>query len=491
MRLESRNRWRPRAYAIMALCAAAGSIQAQITTLASFDGPNGEHPMGLVQGADGNIYGTTYGKGVGYGIRSGSIFKITPGGALTTLDVFCPTSNCSNGTSPYAGLALATNGAFYGVTYWGGAYGQGAVYRVTPDGELTTLYGFCAQNGCPDGYNPRWNLIQANHGDLYGTTTDGELQGGTLFKVTLSGMLTTIYTFCSQSHCADGSVPNSALIEAYNGRLYGTTASGGVYNSGTVFESPRDGTVTTLYSFCRENGCPDGSDPAGILQAADGNFYGITTYGADGYGTVFKLTPDGKLTTLHRFCSQGTFPCLDGANPVAMMQATDGNFYGTTLSGGGQSQGTIFEITADGTLTTLYSFCSQGGSDCTDGGEPFAGLIQATDGTFYGTTTIGGTDTSGKCDDGQGCGTVYSLSMGLGPFVETVPAVGGVGSVVTILGTNLTGATSVTFNGTAAAFTVVRPSEITTTVPVGAATGTVQVVTPNGILTSNVWFRVR
>ena len=201
--------------------------------------------------------------------------------------------------------------------------------------------------------------------------------------------------------------------------------------------------------------------------------------GAHGHGTVFRITPSGTLTTLYSFCSQSA--CTDGATPYAgLIQATDGNLYGTTAGGGARNNdGTVFKITPTGTLTTLHRFCFQSG--CADGAGPLSGLIQATDGNLYGTTDAGGVD---------GFGTVFRLNVDLGPFVETLPASGKVGAAVKILGTNLTGATSVSFNGTGAAFEVVSASEISTTVPTGATTGTVQVVTPDGTLSSNVPFRV-
>jgi uncharacterized repeat protein (TIGR03803 family) len=139
----------------------------------------------------------------------------------------------------------------------------------------------------------------------------------------------------------------------------------------------------------------------------------------------------------------------------------------------------VFQITTDGTLTTLHSFCSH--TSCPDGSEPIAGLVQDTNGAFYGTTVSGGAN---------GDGEVFALSMGLGPFVETEPAFGKAGATVRVLGTGLEGSTSVTFNGTPATFKVVSSSLISTTVPAGATTGPVQVVTPSGTLTSNVNFRV-
>jgi len=187
-------------------------------------------------------------------------------------------------------------------------------------------------------------------------------------------------------------------------------------------------------------------------------------------GTIFKITPSGKLTSLHSF--DGT----DGANlQAALVQGTDGNFYGTTYGGGEFGDGTIFQITPSGTLTSLYSFSSDNGYNSR------SALVQDTNGEFYGTTWYGGID---------GDGTYLILSVGLGPFVGTLPTSGNVGTAVKILGTNLTGATTVTFNGTVAAFTVVSSSEITTTVPAAATSGTVKVTTPSGTLSSDVPFRV-
>jgi uncharacterized repeat protein (TIGR03803 family) len=321
-----------------------------------------------------------------------------------------------------------------------------------------------------------------------------------IFKITPSGTLTTLYEFCSQTNCnaPDGQFPEAALVQAPNGDFYGTTESGGAYGAGMVFKITPHGTLTTLYSFCEaEPECTDGANPFGALvQATNGDFFG-TTYGGGGNctypcgGTVFKITPSGTLTTLYRFCSQSG--CPDGANPRAgLIQASDGNFYGTTQLGGNNTDypciddegcGTLFKISPDGTLTTLYSFT--GGAD---GLEPFAGLIQGTDGYFYGTTYRGG-DLEAPCT--LGCGTIFSLSVGLGPFVETQTTSGQVGAVVRILGNNLTGATSVTFNGSPAAFTVNSSgTSIVTKVPDGATTGPVQVVTPSGTLSNNTPFRV-
>ena len=476
--------------------ALSGALRAQtFTTLTRFDGTNGANPQaGLVQATNGNLYGTTY-----YGgatdcapFGCGTVFKISTTGTLSPLHSFCSESGCTDGENPSAGLVQATNGYLYGTTIFGGANSEGTVFKITPSGALTTLYSFCPQADCADGRLPYAGLVQATNGYLYGTTESGGANGGgTVFRITPSGTLTTLYSFCPQSQCPDGEGPLAGLVQDTNGYLYGTTTSGGVNGYGTVFKITPSGTLTTLYSFCSQPNCTDGEKSyAALIQATNGDLYG-TTYdgGANGTGgTVFRITPSGTLTTLHSFCSEGTNPdCTDGENPEAgLFQGTDGNLYGTTSGGGANGVGTVFKITPSGTLTTLYSFCPGANTvGCTDGEGPLAGLVQDTNGTFYGTTSAGGATPDGLYD-----GVVFSLSVGLGPFVETQPASGKVGEAVKILGTDLTGATSVTFNGTAAALTVVQPSEISTTVPTGATTGTVEVVTPGGTLSSNVPFRV-
>jgi uncharacterized repeat protein (TIGR03803 family) len=355
----------------------------------------------------------------------------------------------------------------------GGANNGGTIFKITPSGTLTTLYSFCPQSGCTDGEYPYAGLVQATNGDFYGTTDSGGGDGyGTVFKITPSGTLTTLHSFCSQGvypDCTDGEYPEAPLVQATNGDLYGTASSGGASGNGTVFKITPSGTLTTLHTFA---GYPtDGSySTAGLVQATNGDLYGTAEYGGvncgdiGGCGTVFKITPGSTLTTLYSFCSQGGIDCTDGDSPDGgLVQATDGNFYGTTQEGVANGTtiggcGTIFKITPSATLTTLYSFCSQ--PNCTDGNSPYTGLVQATNGHFYGTTGYGGT--SSACNNGSGCGTVFGLSVGLGPFVETQTTSGEVGEVVRILGTDLTGATS----------------------------GKVQVVTPSGTLSSNVPFRV-
>jgi uncharacterized repeat protein (TIGR03803 family) len=472
---------------LMTLAVAIASPAQTFKSLFSFDGTDGVgNEAALVQATDGNFYGTTAGGGTNGDY--GTVFKITTSGGLTTLYNFCSQPGCSDGADPFSGLLVqGTDGNFYGTTELGGLTNGdcilrscGTVFKITPSGTLTTLYDFCSQPACADGDEPRAGLVQGTDGNFYGTTQGGGTarQGGsafgTVFKITPSGTLTTVYSFCSQTLCTDGDFPTAGLIQASDGNFYGTNY-GGVYGDGTVFKVTPRGTLTTLVSF---DGT-DGNYPyAGVTQGTDGNFYGTTYYGgtkcgggSGGCGTVYKITPSGTLTTLYSFGS--------GHPEEGLVQATDGNFYGTTHTGGASGDGTIFKITSSGALTTLYTFCSQ--SSCTDGGTPTTALVQDTDGKLYGTTTGGGTN---------GYGTVFSLSVGLSPFVETQPASGKVGAAVKILGGKLEGATAVTFNGTAASFTVTSNSLISAIVPAGATTGPVQVVKPGGTVNSNVNFQV-
>ena len=434
------------------------------TMLANFNGANGANPqsVSLVQGTDGSLYGTTNNGGA-YGY--GTVFKVSPSGTVTTLYSF----RLTDGALPVSGLVLATDEDFYGTTFEGGTHRKGTVFKITSGGKLKVLHSF---GGDPtEGANPRAALVQGTDGNFYGTTeAGGTSNGGTVFKITPGGVFTTLHSFYS----TDGNYLVAALVQATDGDFYGTTDGGGTNNNGTIFKITSAGTLTTLHSFDDNT---EGAGPlGGLVQASNGNFYGTTEYGpVNGYGTVFKITPSGTLTTLHSFDS------ADGAYPYAgLVLGTDGSFYGTTNEGGASGActygcGTVFKIAPGNTLTTLHSF------DSADGAWPFGVTVQATNGTFYGTTYEGGSN---------GYGTVFSLDEGLGPFVKTLPIARRVGQGVIILGNNLNGSTRVSFNGTPAVFTVVSSTEIATTVPYGATTGNVQVVTPGGTLTSNVPFRV-
>jgi uncharacterized repeat protein (TIGR03803 family) len=379
--------------------AAAVPLAAQAThqTLVRFDQRHGSYPYAtLVQAADGNFYGTTSQGGhqtcePPAGGGCGLIFKITPEGKLTPVHGF----NGTNGAFPFAKLVQATDGNLYGTTSGGGNQscqdGCGTVFKITLGGTLTSLHSF----DDTDGYYPTV-LLQADDGNFYGTTYLGGTDStGTVFRITSEGELTTLHNF---QQTTDGFGPN-ALIQATDGNLYGTAQSGGLNTGGTFFKITLGGVFTRLWNF--DN---NASPSAGLVQASDGDFYGVTlgdgTYGG---GTFYKITSEGAITILRNFKAG------DPENPYAgLIQATDGDFYGTSVYGGSTNClagcGTVFRLNAKGRLNILYSF------DRTNGYYPAGGLVQATDKTFYGTTVYGGGNQS--CQDG--CGTVFSLSLGLG-----------------------------------------------------------------------------
>lgn len=496
---------------IMALAVAVAAGAQTVSTVAVFDGKNGNDPMGtLMQGLDGNLYGTTEYGGRG---QIGNVFQLSPQGVLDNVHSLCPKyPECMDGAVPWGGLVLATNGNYYGTTtdaFWSNNVFPGTVFELEPGGEFKTLLFFTGANG----EIPLSSLVQARDGNLYGTgNAGGDHSEGTVFKMTLSGELTTLYSFCAKQNCADGEFPN-AITQGRDGNFYGTTLYGGTGaycassgTCGTVFKITPGGKLTTLYSFCSLQNCADGAFPTGnVIQGEDGNLYGATDSGGTGQycvpstpvytcGTFFKLTPDGILTTLYSFCSVGA-NCLDGSSAYGgIVEGTDGNFYGTTWQGGMNSSrfcfngnsgcGTVYRVTPAGVMTTVYNFCSA--PECADGFKPLGRMMQATNGLIYGTTYYGG-----NAAISGGVGTVFSIDAGMRPFVQPVVNAGVVGTDLIILGNNLTASSAVRFGGVpAATFTVVSSTEITATVPAGAKSGRITVTTPGGTLKSNGPFYV-
>jgi uncharacterized repeat protein (TIGR03803 family) len=460
------NRWKI-VSATLILFAAIGASAQTFTTLVNFYGANGSYPLGyLVQGTDGNFYGVTNGGGAA---NYGTVFRLTPAGQLTTIYSFCTQPNCADGTYPEAGLLLMPDGIFYGTTAYGGdptcvaPYGCGTIFKITQQGVLTTVHTFEST----DGAVPWAGLVEAG-GIFYGTTSAGGevpcnsfTRGcGTVFKMTTGGVLTTLHTFDYD----DGAYSVATLVEATNGDFYGTTNRGGnsgcfgLLSCGTVFKITPSGSLTTLSRF-GTGGAPD----APMVQATDGNLYG-TTFD----GSIFKLSPAGKISVAYQFSggSEG------GVIPAGIIQATDGNLYGSTVFGGSNNYGSLYQFALSGSLADLHDF------DSADGYGPQP-LLQSTNGNFYGAAGYGGA---------SDYGTLFRLSMGLAPFVSFTNSLGRPGQAVGILGQGFAGTTSVSFNGISATFKVHSGTFLVATVPTGVTSGYVTVNTPSGTLTSNVPF---
>lgn len=366
------------------------------TVLYSFTGgDDGADPTtALIEGSDGSLYGTT--SAAGANGSGGTAFKITTAGALTVLHSFINDS-FSDGSGP-SSLIQGADGNFYGATVYGGATGNGSVFKITPTGTETILHSFVNGNG--DGFSPGGSLIQASNGSFYGTASYGGANGdGAVYEITPLGAESVLYSF--NASAGDGFRPGSGVIQASDGNLYGTTPGNGsnVNTSyGAVFKVTLSGQESLLYTFHGITAA-DGQLPvAGLVQGADGNLYGTTSEGGSGIsGTAFKLTLAGVETVLNNFNAGGS-TSVNGYSPVAsLIQASDGNLYGITNLGGANDDGTVFQVTPQGVSTLVYGFGGSSG----DGAGPAAHLIQASDGNLYGTTHGGGA---------YGYGTIFKIT---------------------------------------------------------------------------------
>ena len=379
------------------LVVSSGATQAPGETVLHIfgSGADGATPDSVIQGKDGNFYGvTTNGGTYGYG----TVFEITPAGVETVLYSFGATvvsgGFFDDGESP-SGIMQANDGNFYVTCEGGGKHGYGSIVKLTPAGAESLLYSF--SDGSDGGY-PTGALTQATDGNFYGTASAGGASGqGAVFKMSPSGSESAIYSFTAG---ADGSSPIQGLIQATDGNLYGITYGSGANGWGTVFRVTLAGSESVVYAFT--NGS-EGSFPRfGVIQGTDGNLYGMTEQGGqyfqNGGGTLFKLTLGGALTVVHSFGAQGDANLPFGA----LVQGRDGSFYGTTTTDSTTlGKGTVFKVTPTGVETILYSF--NGGAQ--DGDEPGGPLIQGNDGALYGTTQFGGSSS------GLGSGVVFKIVL--------------------------------------------------------------------------------
>ncbi len=429
------------------LVLSCASLSAQVVTkLVTFHQGNGSFPAGvLVQGRNGNLYGTTALGGTNDG---GTVFEMTSTGKFKTIYDFSDYI----GYEP-TGLLLNTDGNYYGITMLGGPSGEGTIFKISQTGYLTPLYNF--HGG--DGSYPN-SFVAGPVADFYGTTEYAGSARTYFFRISPSGEFANV-------NCSI--VRPLSLALGIDGNFYGTAVGsvGGGY--GLIFEMKPDGSCFTLYNFNGTNG----SVPDLLTMGSDGAFYG-TTYlnGNPTISTLFKLTENGKFTNIS---SSGTQISIG----ASMTYGSDGNFYGPTALGGEYDAGEVFEVTPSGYFTLLGSF---GQND--DGYDTELPLTQHTSGIFFGPSFKGG-----KQEEGD----LYSLNVSLQPFVTFVRGFGKAGISAQLLGQGFTGATGVSFNGIlVTSFKVLSDTFMTAVVPAGATTGPVTITTPGGVLNSNVNFQV-
>ncbi|HLV81249.1 MAG TPA: choice-of-anchor tandem repeat GloVer-containing protein [Chthonomonadaceae bacterium] len=446
------------------------------TVLHAFDGPpsggaNGYHPVGgLVKGLDGNFYGTTWHGGTN---STGTVFQVSPSGAFTILHQFSGSITSSDGAYPYGGLTLGNDGGFYGTTFAGGAYGKGTIYRITSGGDFVPLHSFNPGNN--EGQQAG-TLTLGSDGNFYGVTeSGGDFNNGTIFQITPSGAFTTLhslaaYDYTSQSY-PEGLSPLGTLAEGCDGSFYGTTAWGGGSGNGagTVFKITTSGAYSVLYAFDPSNGM-DGETPVGgMVQSANGSFYGTCSQGGAYYdGTVFKITSGGAETTVHAFNGS------DGFDPAAsLIRGIDGNLYGTTA--GASENGNIFQIAPNDTVTSIYTFPGS-----PKGSGPTGSFWQDANGAFYGTTEYGGT---------YGVGEVYAVQVSIPtPVLKSLsPAsidAGGPAFTLLVKGSSFANNSLVNWNASPLTTTYVSATELKAAVPASliASPGAahVTVATPGG-----------
>ena len=448
---------------VITLSLAAVPAQAQVPTPTILYGfqnapTDARTPYGnMAQGRDGNLYGTGLNAGAN---NTGGVWRITPSGTETVL-VFFPSTyvNCK-------GLTLGMDGNFYGICTNGGTHNGGLIYRVTPAGVLTDLhdFDFSAQDCCP--LAPP---VLGTDGNFYGSTGDPNAGADNIYRITPAGVYKNLKTLSGGY-----SIPSTVHFGS-DGNLYGTTQTAPVFgNRGAVVRITTAGAIKTVYGFVDTTGSFPNS---GVIQGTDGKLYGTTSFGAaNGNGGIYKVTTGGAFTLLHS-TDNPTGP----ANWNDLLQATNGNFFGAAEGGGSGNMGGLYELTSAGVFSS-FLFTNQNAT----GSQPFAPLMQHTNGTVFGTNSVGGSPF-------PTAGTFFSLNIGAAPFISLVSPIpaGKLGSQIGILGQGFSSSSVVKFGGTTATTkTLTGTTFILATVPAGAHTGTVTVTTGTSTLTSTKTFKV-
>lgn len=545
--ISSTNCWLQAAMLTAVMLWLVSAAAAQYTPVGLYNYPNTDNNTSgitpssfLAQGPDGNFYDTIFSNG---DFNQGSVYTISLSGDYTLLYSFCAEGgNCLvTGSAPEGGVTLGSDGNFYGTTNGGGTGISGTVFKITPAGKLTTLYSFPSDTA--EGVNPVFPVFEATNGDFYGVTSAGGANGnGVLFRITSAGKYALLASF---HDLVNGYNPNLP-VQGTDGNFYGTTHNGGPNSGccGTVYKSTAAGKITVLYTFPSGQGSPVGQ----LVQGADGNFWGVTN-GVPfiSCGELFKVSSSGDFTLVQTFGGQPNDVC----NAVSgLIVGSDAYLYGVTSAGGSANYGAIYRVNpSTGDLAVISSFCS--GGTCTfyqpqpvlaqdttgtfygntsgssDGGSDFFSLntglgpfvrTESQSGkvgakvTFLGQDFTGATEVefggapatfnvvseteltavvpaaavTGVVSVVTSSGTLTATSnFKVLPTIKSInPTSGPVGTVVTITGSGLTGATSVTVGGKAASFTVVSSTEITVTVPSTAKTGKITVTTAGGTASS-------
>lgn len=436
---------------VVSLAPAPAGAQTFSTLYSFTGGSDGAYPLGgLIQASDGNLYGTTtYSSASGAsGLGGfGTVFRITTAGQLQTLYTF---TGGDDGANPSGRLVQASDGNLYGTTAYGGASGQGThghgtVFRITLSGQLTTIYSF---TGGSDGGYIASGLIQARDGYLYGAAEAGGDYGstsggyGTVFRISTLGALSA-FSFTGGEQ---GANPVGSLVQDTNGYIYGTTdAGGGDYGNnadGIAFSCTTQGIIEQAGAF--QGGV--GEYPNGyLIQARDGSMYGTASEGGEyenngiGFGTVYRLDPPYVPQAIYLFTGGA-----DGSSPYGgVIQAIDGDLYGAAAYGGGGAwplgYGTLFRMTTAGAFTLLHTF-----SGAADGAYPLAALTQTRDGAVYGETQQGGASGAGA----NRYGTIFRLV--LGPPISDVTAQAGSSTAIVTWSTATQGTSVVQYGFTSA-----------------------------------------
>jgi uncharacterized repeat protein (TIGR03803 family) len=450
---------------------------------------------------------------------------------------------CPQGGRPNL-IIQASDGNFYGaaqVTDEGVSNPRGGtLFKLTASGEFTKLFTFTqGSSGFLNGNNPASGFVEANDGFLYGTTFNGGKQNaGVLFRISKTGTgFKVLHNFCSSANCADGSIPDGLLL-GQDGNLYGTTQEGGSsvspcpsFGCGAIFRfEPTTGAFTVLH---RLTAAADGLQPFGMIQATNGNLYGVSQgLDVDSFNEdIFQFTPGGKFTVQFKsalfdtgisgltqganghlygafesitageinffevstkgtgFVAFSPFTTLAGTiNIPSLFLASDGNLWDTNFTDSIAPMGSVFSINPqNGAVLQTFAF------DSANGNSPEVGVIQAADGKFVGTTEHGGTISGGNKEFADG--TVWSLDAGLSapaPAITLLNSTSGtVGSALLINGKNFIGTTAVSFNGVSASFQVLNTQFVSATVPVGVTTGPIEVTNLGGKATSTQLFNVK